>query len=434
MAEKTYTRSTLMKMKRDELMAHALSEFDVDLDEEWTKGEMVGYVISLQDGRDNVRKDDEAAAKGTLEPDKEVVKEIRLQKRVVITVHKSPDPGGNLPVKGSINGFAYVIHREKRVAVPYAVYQALSEGCVETHYTQRVERDGEIVTEADINSAEEAYAYLSKLRQLVRYLGVSTGDMEKGAMRCEPNFSLKNVETGEWGTKVEIKNLNSFRAVRNAIAYEIDRQIKVLNEGGVIEQVTRGWDENRGITFLQRSKEGDTGYRPGPHDRQRLRPRVRRQCEHCERGVRRGDEHEDHRVVEAHHPLLGGRRRPPNAVVRRADTEHGDDRGHVDQRGPPGAGGIGSGPRHLDQRRTRHHGDPRRDEVDQLSYRDLMRLGAEKGLIQDPRRWFDYRQQRNITSHTYDEDRANSVFNSAVSFLDDARLLLERLKATDDDD
>ena len=75
-----------------------------------------------------------------------------------------------------------------------------------------------------------------------------------------------------------------------------------------------------------------------------------------------------------------------------------------------------------------------RDEVDQLSYRDLMRLGAEKDLIQDPLRWFDYRQQRNITSHTYDEDRANSVFNSAVSFLDDARLLLERLKATDDDD
>ena len=75
-----------------------------------------------------------------------------------------------------------------------------------------------------------------------------------------------------------------------------------------------------------------------------------------------------------------------------------------------------------------------RDEVDQLSYRDLMRLGTEKGLIQDPLRWFDYRQQRNITSHTYDEDRANSVFNSAVSFLDDARLLLEGLKATEDED
>jgi aspartyl-tRNA(Asn)/glutamyl-tRNA(Gln) amidotransferase subunit B len=122
----------------------------------------------------------------------------------------------------------------------------------------------EIVTEADIHSADEAYAYVSKLRQLVRYLGVSTGDMEKGAMRCEVNLSLQDVETGEWGTKVEIKNLNSFRSVRHSIAYEIERQIKVLNEGGVIEQTTRGWDENRSVTFLQRSKEGDTGYRYFP--------------------------------------------------------------------------------------------------------------------------------------------------------------------------
>lgn len=122
----------------------------------------------------------------------------------------------------------------------------------------------EIVTEADIHSADEAYTYVSKLRQLVRYLGVSTGDMEKGAMRCEVNLSLTNPETGRWGTKVEIKNLNSFRSVRNAIAYEIERQAKILDKGGKIEQVTMGWDENRGITVLQRSKEGDTGYRYFP--------------------------------------------------------------------------------------------------------------------------------------------------------------------------
>jgi aspartyl-tRNA(Asn)/glutamyl-tRNA(Gln) amidotransferase subunit B len=122
----------------------------------------------------------------------------------------------------------------------------------------------EIVTEADLHSADEAYAYVTKLRQIVRYLGVSTGDMEKGAMRCEVNISLQNVATGEWGTKVEIKNLNSFRAVRNSIAYEIERQQKVLIEGGEIEQTTRGWDENRGVTFLQRTKEGDTGYRYFP--------------------------------------------------------------------------------------------------------------------------------------------------------------------------
>jgi aspartyl-tRNA(Asn)/glutamyl-tRNA(Gln) amidotransferase subunit B len=122
----------------------------------------------------------------------------------------------------------------------------------------------EIVTEADIHSADEAYAYVTKLRQIVRYLGVSTGDMEKGAMRCEVNISLQDTTTGEWGTKVEIKNLNSFRAVRNSIAYEIERQQNVLEEGGEIEQTTRGWDENRGITFLQRTKEGDTGYRYFP--------------------------------------------------------------------------------------------------------------------------------------------------------------------------
>ena len=122
----------------------------------------------------------------------------------------------------------------------------------------------EIVTEADIHSADEAYAYVSKLRQLVRYLGVSTGDMEKGAMRCEVNLSLKDVESGQWGTKVEIKNLNSFRSVRSSIAHEIERQNEVLAEGGTVEQVTMGWDESRGVTVLQRSKEGDTGYRYFP--------------------------------------------------------------------------------------------------------------------------------------------------------------------------
>ncbi len=122
----------------------------------------------------------------------------------------------------------------------------------------------EIVTEADIETADEAYEYVTKLRQLVRYLGIGTGDMEKGAMRCEVNLSLTDPQTGEWGTKVEIKNLNSFRAVRNAIAYEIQRQTEVLDEGGKIEQVTMGWDENQGVTIVQRVKEGDTGYRYFP--------------------------------------------------------------------------------------------------------------------------------------------------------------------------
>ncbi len=122
----------------------------------------------------------------------------------------------------------------------------------------------EIVSEPDIRSAEEAYAYVTQLRQIVRYLGVSSGDMEKGAMRCEVNLSLKPVDSEVWGTKVEVKNLNSFRAVRNAIAYEIERQTRVLESGGQVEQVTMGWDENRGRTVVQRTKEDAHDYRYFP--------------------------------------------------------------------------------------------------------------------------------------------------------------------------
>ena len=122
----------------------------------------------------------------------------------------------------------------------------------------------EIVSEADIRTAEEAYAYVSQLRQIVRYLGVSSGDMEKGAMRCEVNLSLRPAGSEEWGTKVEVKNLNSFRSVRNAIAYEIERQTRLLEAGQRVEQVTMGWDENRGRTVVQRTKEEAHDYRYFP--------------------------------------------------------------------------------------------------------------------------------------------------------------------------
>ncbi|HIC88814.1 MAG TPA: Asp-tRNA(Asn)/Glu-tRNA(Gln) amidotransferase subunit GatB, partial [Anaerolineae bacterium] len=122
----------------------------------------------------------------------------------------------------------------------------------------------EIVTEADIRSAAEASAYLTKLRQLLRYLGVSSGDMEKGAMRCEANVSVRPVGSTEFGTKVEIKNLNSFRAVRMALEYEIARQIEVLEAGGEIRQVTMGWDETHNRTVVQRSKEFAHDYRYFP--------------------------------------------------------------------------------------------------------------------------------------------------------------------------
>ena len=125
----------------------------------------------------------------------------------------------------------------------------------------------EIVSEADINSPDEAYAYLSKLRTILRYLGVNSGDMEKGALRCEPNISVRTLAQkarGEYGTKVEVKNLNSFRAVRSAIAYEMERQIEVLESGGTVEQVNMGWDEQRQCTVVQRSKEDSHDYRYFP--------------------------------------------------------------------------------------------------------------------------------------------------------------------------
>ncbi len=122
----------------------------------------------------------------------------------------------------------------------------------------------EIVSDSSIRSAAEAYAYLLEIRKVVRYLGASTGDMEKGAMRCEANISVRLVGAQEYGTKVEVKNLNSFRSVRNAIAHEVERQIRVLEEGGKVRQVTMGWEEEAGVTREQRSKECAEDYRYFP--------------------------------------------------------------------------------------------------------------------------------------------------------------------------
>ncbi len=125
----------------------------------------------------------------------------------------------------------------------------------------------EIVTEADIASAQEAYNYLTKLRTILRYIGASSGDMEKGAMRCEANVSVRTTEQAardEYGVKVEIKNLNSFRAVRSAVEYEVKRHVETLERGGAIQQVTLGWNENEGRTFVQRSKESAHDYRYFP--------------------------------------------------------------------------------------------------------------------------------------------------------------------------
>ena len=122
----------------------------------------------------------------------------------------------------------------------------------------------EIVTEPDIRTPEEARQYLVKLRTILRYLNVSTGDMEKGAMRCEANISLRPAGTDVLGTKVEVKNLNSFRSVKLALEYEIERQAQVLGAGGQIRQVTMGWDERHGRTVEQRAKEESDDYRYFP--------------------------------------------------------------------------------------------------------------------------------------------------------------------------
>ena len=122
----------------------------------------------------------------------------------------------------------------------------------------------EIVSEPDIHTPEEARQYLVKLRTILRYLGVSTGDMEKGAMRCEPNVSVRPAGAEALGTKVEVKNLNSFRAVKLALDYELERQVAVLEAGGQVRQVTMGWNERAGRTVEQRSKETSEDYRYFP--------------------------------------------------------------------------------------------------------------------------------------------------------------------------
>lgn len=120
----------------------------------------------------------------------------------------------------------------------------------------------ELVTEPVITDAKTAGQFARELQLLLRTLGVSHANLEKGEMRVEANISVSKTDT--FGTKVEVKNLNSFRSVERAIEYEIARQIAVLEEGGSITQETRGWDENKQSTFSQRAKEGSTDYRYFP--------------------------------------------------------------------------------------------------------------------------------------------------------------------------
>ena len=122
----------------------------------------------------------------------------------------------------------------------------------------------EIVSEPEIDSPEEAFAYLNSLRQVLIYGDLSDADMEKGQMRCDVNVSVRPPDQDELGVKIELKNMNSASAVRRALHYEINRQVKVLSEGGELIQSTRRWDDDLGETQLMRTKEDAHDYRYFP--------------------------------------------------------------------------------------------------------------------------------------------------------------------------
>ncbi len=122
----------------------------------------------------------------------------------------------------------------------------------------------EIVSEPDLGSAEEVRAYAMTLRNVLRYCEVNSGDLQKGVLRIEPNVSVKEAGCKELGTRTEIKNLNSFRALERSVAYEIERQIQLLQKGEKVLQETLGWDDILGVTVTQRSKEEAHDYRYFP--------------------------------------------------------------------------------------------------------------------------------------------------------------------------
>ncbi len=122
----------------------------------------------------------------------------------------------------------------------------------------------ETVSEPEIKSADEAYCYLTRLKEIMRFGGISDCDMEKGQMRCDVNISLRPAGQKEFGVKIELKNLNSFRAVHRAIEYEIWRQGEMLDRGEKLYQETRGWNDDRGESYLMRRKEEAHDYRYFP--------------------------------------------------------------------------------------------------------------------------------------------------------------------------
>jgi aspartyl-tRNA(Asn)/glutamyl-tRNA(Gln) amidotransferase subunit B len=162
-------------------------------------------------------------------------------KRIGITrLHMEEDAGKNIHESASAGNYSFV--DLNRAGVPLM----------------------EIVSEPDMRSPQEAAEYMKKLRSILRYLGVCDGNMEQGSLRCDANVSLRPDGRKELGTKVEIKNINSFKFVENALDYEIMRQLKILEDGGRIIQETRLWDSVRNVTESMRGKEEAHDYRYFP--------------------------------------------------------------------------------------------------------------------------------------------------------------------------
>src|SRR5262249_31724299 len=122
----------------------------------------------------------------------------------------------------------------------------------------------EIVTEPDISSPDEAYEFLTRLKEIILYTGVSDCNMEEGSLRCDANISVRSRGQKEFGTKTEVKNVNSFRFIREALVYEIERQVDVIESGGKITQETRLYNSQEGKTYGMRSKEQAHDYRYFP--------------------------------------------------------------------------------------------------------------------------------------------------------------------------
>ena len=168
--------------------------------------------------------------------------ESKEKRKIGITRVHIEEDAGKLVHEGDIASSSYSLVDYNRCGIPLA----------------------EIVTEPDLCSPEEAQIFLVKLRSIVQHLEVCDGNMEEGSIRCDANVSLKDAKTGNLGTKVEIKNMNSFKAVKKALQFEIDRQKRLLAEGKKIIQETRHWNESKNITISMRSKEEAHDYRYFP--------------------------------------------------------------------------------------------------------------------------------------------------------------------------